>query len=437
MKSNNPPWFRQLLHRFFSSQEDALVFMAKLVKDHDIVRLPVVKKTYLINDPGAIHQILLGNHQNYTKEGTSYARLEKLVGLGMLTTYGEDWALRRSCYQAKFHTKNLQQYEDTITTCTHRTFELFEKDLSQPINISNEMLSLVMNITTQAFLGLDISERSLDLVEKIHFLNDFAVHKALTKWLPTPSNFRYYKNKKLFDDYLLSTLKSNTNPVKTPLLEDILLKDEHGNFKRSEDYILGEAKNFFVAGHETTGNAISWTLLSMLQNGYVLIKVLEEINKVIGDQTPTFESIEQLPYLDMVIQEGLRLYPPIWFFTRSAIEQDELNGYKIPANSNVNIITFLVHRHPKYWPNPHHFYPERFSPEASRDRPKCAYLPFGVGPRVCIGRQFATMTMKMILVMLLQRYNFKLPHEDYHAKLEPLITLKAVKGIRLKVELIK
>jgi cytochrome P450 len=433
MKKSSPPWFKQLLKRFFSSHRNALVFLAGLVGNEEIIRVPVLRKTYIVNEPEAISRILIQHYENYTKAGTSYERLEKLVGTGMLTTSGEDWAERRNRYQPKFHTKNLQQYESTITQCTQIALDSWEDKLGQQINIADEMLSLVMNITTQAFLGMDISERSLELVKQIHFLNDHAVHKGTFKWIPTIANLRYQNNKTKFDQYLIDTLKHTTKITNNPLLEDLLHKDDQGNFILSNDYILGEAKNFFIAGHETTGSAIASIIFSMTANPYTMTKALDEIKDVLGDQQPTFESIEHLPYLDMVIQEGLRLYPPIWFITRRAIEEDHLLGYKIPANSLVSIVPFLIHRHPKYWPQPNVFYPERFQSDANKKRPKCAYIPFGVGPRVCIGRQFATLTMKMIIVMILQKYRFTLPTPDYAPKLVALMTLTADKGIWLRV----
>lgn len=435
MEARTPPWLKPLLYRLFIPKRDAIEFMQQLVKQEDIVRLPVLTPSLLVNDPAAVHQILLSNQKNYTKDGTSYSRLAALVGAGLLTTSGEDWQERRDLYQPKFHGKNLQQYEKTIQSCTNFLIATWDNKLGKPVNVTNEMLSLGMNIMTQAFLGIDITDRSLELVRVVHFLNQFAARKfPIFKWIPTPRNLRYHLNTKYFDRYLLDALKNSQKTSAEPLLIDLLQKDDQGNFVRSDEYILGEAKNFFVAGHETTGNALSWALYLLVKNPYTLQIVQNEIQNVIGEGKPTFENIENLTYLEMVILETLRLYPPIWLVTRRAIEQDNLVGYNVPANMSVNIITYLLHRHPKYWNQPDVFYPERFLPEASKNRPKTAYVPFGFGPRVCIGRQFAMMNMKMILAQLLQRYRFSLPKSDYHVAAVPLITLKAEHGIRLRIE---
>ncbi len=435
METKTPPWLRPLLHRLFLPKRDAIEFMQQLVKYEDVIRLPVLTPSLLVNDPAAVHHILLSNQKNYTKVKTSYSRLASLVGPGLLTTSGDDWQERRDLYQPKFHGKNLQQYENIVQRCTDHLIAVWDKKSGKQINVTNEMLSLGMNIMTQAFLGIDITDRSLDLVHVVHFLNQFAARKfPIFKWIPTVRNLRYHIHTKFFDRYLLDTLKNSPKVTEEPLLVDLLRKDEQGNFLRSDEYILGEAKNFFVAGHETTGNALSWALYLLVKNPYSLQIVQDEIDNVIGTGKPTFENIENLTYLEMVILETLRLYPPIWLITRRAIEEDNLAGYKVPANMSVNIITYLLHRHPQYWNQPDIFYPERFLPEASKNRPKTAFIPFGFGPRVCIGRQFAMMNMKMILARLIQSYRFSLPKSDYTVAALPLITLKAEQGIRLRIQ---
>src|SRR5262249_22778513 len=150
---------------------------------------------------------------------------------------------------------------------------------------------------------------------------------------------------------------------KQSMLQPLFTKDEAGNYIRPIDYILGEIKNFLVASHDTTGNVISWTLYLLAKHPYVLRQVTQEIDQVLQSKLPDFDSIEELPFLDMVIQETLRLYPPIWVFTRKAIADDQVNDYFIPGGAFINISPYLIHRHPKYWNQPTIFYPERFLKE--------------------------------------------------------------------------
>lgn len=431
MDKQSPPWFWPFLKRLYKPTHDPLIFFQSLIEQHDIVRLPVLKANYLINDPEAIHHILLANSSNYTKAGTSYERIEHVVGKGLLTSSGEDWATRRQKYQPLFHGKHLRAYVDTIYKYTEAMLSNWEGK-NKEINLTNDMLALVMNITSDSFLGVDVSDRSEELVRVVHILNEYSVKSlVLWKWLPTLKNLRYQVAKKTVDNFILDSIKYDND--KEPLLKGILQKNEAGEFIFSKDYILGDVKNFFVAGHETTGNALCWTLYCLAKNTYVLKQVVTEIKQVLGSKLPDFDTIETMPYLGAVVQEVLRLYPPIWIFTRRAIEEDMLQNYKIPAGAIINILPYLIHRHPKYWNQPNIFYPERFLPDLSKGRPKCAYIPFGFGPRVCIGRQFALLNLKIIIIMLLQRFEIELPYKSYHVDPLPLITLKPKKEIKLKI----
>lgn len=427
-----PPWFQPLLKRISNPSQDILSYFKSIVATEDIVRIPALKPNYIVNDPEAIHHILLTNRENYTKAGTSYERIEHVVGKGLLTTSGEEWATRRQHYQPLFHGKHLINYVDTIYKYTEQLLATWESNPGK-VNMTEDMLSLVMNISAESFLGLDVSADSLELVRMIHIMNQYAVSSiTLWKWLPTVRNLRYQYAKNYLDRFILSSLETKSI-IQAPLLSELLQRTNDGQLKYSKEYILGEVKNFFVAGHETTGNALSWILYCLAKNSYVLIQVVAEIKEVLGSSQPDFKNIEELSYIEMVIQEALRLYPPIWIFTRKAIAEDTLGSYKIPAGGIINIVPYLIHRHPKYWNQPAIFYPERFSPDENKGRPKCAYIPFGFGPRVCIGRQFALLNIKIILIMILQRFEIKLPSKDYKVTPLPLITLKPQKNLQLKV----
>lgn len=432
MDRQSPPWLAPFLKRFLNPSQDSLTFLESLVRNNDIARLPVINPNYIVNDPEMIYHILLTNADNYTKAGTSYERIEHVVGKGLLTTSGAEWAMRHKAYQPLFHGKHLKKYVATIHKYTGMLLTKWTEQNARQIAINDEMLALVMNISAEAFIGLDVSDRSLELVKMIHILNNFAVTSlTLWKWMPTLRNLRYQIAKKAVDQFILTSLKENKT-ANEPIFKELLIKKELGGISLSEDELLSEIKNFFIAGHETTGNSLSWTLYCLAKNRYVLVELIREINTVLGGDLPDYESIEQMPYLDMVIQESLRLYPAIWIFTRRAIAQDSLGHCIIPAKAIINIIPYLLHRHPKYWNQPNIFYPERFSSDQVKNRPRCAYIPFGFGPRVCIGRQFALLNIKIILIMILQQFDVQLPRNNYVVEPQALITLKP-KNLKLKV----
>lgn len=423
----SPPWFKPFLLRFTRSSK-SFDFLRALVAVGDIVRLPTFKSSYLVNDPNAIQHIFQHNMDNYTKIGTSFERVEGVVGKGMLTNSGEEWARRRQALQPQFHSKNLSNFIPIIEKHTQRLLHDWEGKKGRTFLISDDILSAVMNISAQSLLGVDISDRSHELVRMIHTLNDYAVRSfSFSKWLPSFKNLRYQLAKKTIDRFLLTSLAQRKPIDPVPLLDSLFQKDEKGHNLLSEEEYLGEVKNFLIAGFDTTGNAIGWTLFFLAKNSYVLAQVLEEINSK--------KPIEEANYLEMAINESLRLCPPIWIITRKSIQEDHLLEYTIPANSLINVCPYLLHRHPKYWHNPEIYYPERFLPEVSRTRPKYAFIPFGLGPRVCIGRQFAMMVMKIIITRILERFEIELPSRSYTVRLQPLITLKPLKGIWLKCRL--
>jgi cytochrome P450 len=429
---STPPWLKAFILRIFKSSGDPLNFFESLVKYQDIVRFPVLRANYVVNDPDAIYKILLTNADNYTKLNTSYERIENVVGKGLLTTSGEEWEERRKRFQPSFHGKHLNHSFPVIQKYTEKMLQSWEQNSS--VNVTDEILKLVMSISSESLLGIDVSEQSFDLVKMIHIMNAYSVRSLfLWKWLPTFRNIKYQTAKKTVDNYILNHLTADNLSMR-PLLETLFKQDESGQYLFSTNEILGEVKNFFIAGHETTGNAISWTLYCLAKHPFILKQVQSELEQAVGGQDVTVDCLEELPYLDLVIAESLRLYPVIWIFTRSAIDDDDLSGYHIKGGSIINILPYLIHRHPAYWHQPTIFYPERFTDVASKNRPKCAYIPFGFGPRVCIGRQFALMTMKMILAMILKDYDINLPTKNYQVRPLPLITLKPNKGITLKIE---
>lgn len=201
----------------------------------------------------------------------------------------------------------------------------------------------------------------------------------------------------------------------------------------TDQQLLEESLILFVAGHETSANALAWTWYILCQHPEVVEKIRAEIKTVLGDQTPTFETITQLEYLHQVIQESMRLYPPAWITDRIPIEDDECEGHFLPKDKIVGIYIYGVHHSPLYWPDPEKFDPARFTKEEIKNRPAYAYLPFGGGPRFCIGSNFAMMEMQLILSRMIQRFDIELV-PDQMIELSPLITLRPKNGIHVQVK---
>ncbi len=203
---------------------------------------------------------------------------------------------------------------------------------------------------------------------------------------------------------------------------------EHMGNKQLRDEVM----TLFVAGHETTANALSWTMELLMRNPEALQKCIREVHEVLNGREPEATDLASLQYMTMVIQESMRLYPPAWIIGRKSIKEDKLGNYEVPSKQNFLICPYVLHRNEQYWENPEAFIPERFLPENSKNRVKNTYLPFGGGPRMCIGNNFALMEIQVVLTMLLQRFRVE-PVPGKEAEPEALITLRPKKGVWMKI----
>jgi cytochrome P450 len=201
----------------------------------------------------------------------------------------------------------------------------------------------------------------------------------------------------------------------------------------TDKQIRDEIVTLFLAGHETTANALSWTWYLLAQHPTVAQKLYDEIDSVLRGKAPTLADLKHLPYTEQVLQESMRLYPPVWNMSRQALTDVEIGGYIIPKGSEVNLNTYAMHHDPRWWEEPEHFIPERFSSEREKQTPRMAYLPFSSGPRVCLGNHFAMMEARLILATLAGHYRLTVP-DGYQLEMEPLIALRPRGGLHMTVQ---
>jgi cytochrome P450 len=201
----------------------------------------------------------------------------------------------------------------------------------------------------------------------------------------------------------------------------------------SDRQLRDEVMTIFLAGHETTANALTWTWYLLSRNPDAEARLHDELDRVLGGRTPSFADLRELPYSRMVIEETLRLYPPAWAIGRFAAGDDEVGGYRIPATSQLVMSPYVTHRHPEFWDLPEAFDPERFLPEKAAGRPRFAYFPFGGGPRQCIGADFAMIEAQLALATVAQRYRLRLPPGRV-VEPEPLVTLRPKGGMPMHLQ---
>jgi cytochrome P450 len=444
MKTTSPPG--PFGHPLFGNLKDlklhVLEFFSELQENYgDIstIRFSIRKVSY-VQSPDFIQHILQENNRNYTKS-LRYEQLKYLLGNGLLTSEGEYWLRQRRMIQPAFHKQKLMILCDEMVKCTQESIDEIAKKNGEEINIAQEMMALTLQIVGKTLLNADVKSEAKNVGNALSFLLKAVNRRARTPvllplWVPTPQHIKIKKAVNEINQVLDKVFEDRrNNPSERYDLLSMMMEAtyEDTGLQMENKQLRDEVMTLFVAGHETTANALSWTLYLLARYPDELEKCKKEIETVLQGANPTFEMLHELKYLSMVLEESLRMYPPAWIIGRKAIQTDEIGGYKIAPNHNVMISPYALHRDKRFWDEPNKFNPLRFLPDEVKKRPKFAYLPFGGGPRLCIGNNFAIMEMQIVLAMLIQQLNFKLV-KNKKVVAEPLITLRPASGIWMKLK---
>jgi cytochrome P450 len=392
---------------------------------------------FLACNPAYIRHVLLDNPRNYHKSPL-YDRLRDTLGNGLLTSEDAFWLRQRRLAQPAFHRPRLIAMADAMVACTEQMLERWDRTASRgdEIDIVAEMMALTQAIIVRTMFSTDLGETAAVVNRTWPIINrriseTFWATKLETT-LPLPSNRRFWRALGELDAvvYRIIADRRRAGRDEPDLLSMFLsARDDETGAGMTDGQLRDEVLTMLLAGHETTSLALSWTYYLLSHHPEVERRVVDEVDRVIGDGRPSFAHVERLTFTRRVIDESLRLYPPAWGFSRRALEDDELGGYRIPKGSLVFVIPFVIHRRPQLWPDPERFDPDRFAPEHEATRPRFAYLPFGGGPRGCIGNHFAMTEAILIVAAIAQRYRVELvPGQNIRP--EPLITLRPTPGIR-------
>ena len=399
-----------------------------------------IRHVYVSHDPDIIKHILQDNNKNYHKS-FGYEILKLLLGNGLLTSEDDFWRKQRRLAQPAFHKQRLANLNDLMLGFSLELAENIEKQGKSDFNIAPEMMEVALKIVSKSLFGSDID----NLVDKVSDNLDIVLEAAMKRirnplypptWFPTPSNFVEKKGMNGLIEVVTGIIskRRNESAQKDDLLAMLMeAKDEETGEQMSDQQLLDECMTIFLAGHETTAVGMSWMIYCLTQNPEVTDKLCTEIDLVLEGRNPTIEDLRKLTYTRMVVDELLRLYPPAWIIGRKSLNADIVKGYELPADTNILFPTFAVQRDPRWWDEPEKFIPERFSKENNSKRHKYVYFPFGGGPRLCIGNNFALMEMQIITVVLMQRFKFNLK-DGFEPELDPLITLRPKTGMWVNVE---
>lgn len=388
-----------------------------------------------VADPALAQHVLVRNHHAY-KKSPSYEGLALVLGNGLVTSEGAHWRRQRRLAQPAFHRQRLARLAETMAECVHERLDDWDARADQAVDVHEEMMQLTLRIVGRTLFGTDLGTDLGDLGPAVttclHKANEYAESIVkLPLWVPTPSNRRFARAKQRLDSIVHEIIEQRRRSKEER--DDVLgmlmaAVDEDGEGGMNDQQLRDEVMTLFMAGHETIATAMSWTWLLLHQHPEVALRVRAEADEVLGGRAPTFDDLPSLSYAGQVIDEVMRLYPPAWIVERQALEEDHLGSWTIPPGTIVAVSPWVMHRHPGLWEDPERFDPERFSPERSEGRHKYAYLPFGAGPRICIGNNFALMEAKIILTTILQRYSVEITDPDA-VRLEPKVTLRPEGGM--------
>src|SRR6266498_429312 len=392
---------------------DPLQFFQSIASQYgDIVCYrPAPEPAYLLNHPAYIRHVLVDNNRNYSKDTYSNRLFGKVIGGGLLTTEGDPWRKQRRMMQPAFHHTRIEQLDGMIVEVAQSMLDRWQHafESNQPIDIAREMAALTLTVTTRSLFGVDLGDEVRQVGE--------IVNRAASD-LEKPSSPRLIQSVQELGevvDRIIQGRRQNFKDHGDLLSSMILARDDKSGEGMDNEQLRTQVMTLMLAGYETTASALTWTWHLLSKNLHMVDRLRREVRETLQGRPPHYSDLENLPFTGMVLDESLRLFPPAWTLGRRAIDADVIDGFYIPANAVIAICIYVLHRHPGYWHQPDTFNPERFSLENAKSRNKFVYIPFGAGPRQCIGNNFGLMEAALVMACILQRFELHLmPDMEVH-----------------------
>ncbi len=387
---------------------------------------------HLITRPADVQHVLQDRVKNYSKRTTGYGRLSNLLlGDGLVTSEGELWKRQRRIVQPAFHKQRLQLLAASMVRATT---EMTGRWTGERLDLAAEMTHLTLRIVGETILGADVSAVVDRCGESFAALNEGLMRRIMAPvnlplWVPSGANRRFAARVREVDQVVYGMIAERRRaPGESDLISMLLAaRDEETGEGMSDRQLRDEVMTMFFAGHETTATALAWTFFLVGKHPEVERRLRAEVSEVLGGREAGFEDLERLRYTRMVIEESMRLYPPVWSTMRNTEADDQIGDWSVPRGTWLLASSYLTHRLPSVWERPDAFEPERFSPERAAARPRFAYFPFLGGPRQCLGNQFSMMEAQLILATVTQRQRLELACETI--EMAPLLTLRPVGGV--------
>jgi len=390
-----------------------------------------------LNHPDYIREVLVVQNDNFIKERT-VQRTKMLLGEGMITAEGAQHRAQRQIAQPAFHRQRIPEYASRIVREAARVRERWTD--GEQRNIATDMMHLTLNVIAETLFATDLREEVdelADAINRIMGLYNFLVMLPAAEWLVhvrPPGLAAFVRARKRIDAVVYRMIAAHRERASDGgSLLDLMLSASPSHDAHSEQSLRDQVITIFLAGYETVANALSWTWYLLSQNPEAESRFHSEVDRELQGRLPTYEDVCRLRYVEMVLAESMRLYPPAWAMGRSARADFQLGEFRLPAKTTVLMSQFITHRDSHFFPDPLRFDPERFTPEAKSRRSKLTYFPFGAGVRQCIGESFAWMEGVLLLATLAQKWKLKLV-PGHRVEPEPLITLRPKYGMRMQLE---
>ncbi len=386
--------------------------------------------------PDLSHEILAKQAQAFEKDPITRRSLGRIIHKGLTVDEGESWQRQRRLMQPAFHVSRINTYIQMMVHYTEQMLESWQE--GEIFDINQELIALTLRIVAQALFGTDVMASASQVSKSMASLEESFTKEALSPpipyWLPTPHNLSVNRVLQGLDTLVRRIIAEHRSSGKDTgdLLSMLLLAQDEDGSQMSIQQVRDEVMTLLLAGHETTANALVWACYLLSQHPEVAQKLREEVDTILGQRAPTLEDLPHLQYVDMVIKETLRVYPPAWILGRQAMQDITLGGYRVGKGTMVFVSPYVQHHDPRWFEQPDEFRPERFSEENEKKIRAHAYIPFGAGPRVCIGSRFTLTEQKIVLTLLAQKVNLTLA-PNQKVEMEPLITIRPKGGMHMTI----
>ncbi len=420
-------------------RKDALGTLRRVAREYgDIVRLPVMlQERIFLNHPDFIEQVLVIQQAKFHKSDLTKIIVGPLLGQGLLVSEGEFWRRQRRLAQPAFHRSRIQEYGATMIESVERHIRNWRG--SERRDLAREMMALTLDVAVRTLFGTSLPAEAQQVGQSTTFLMRYQLGRQRSpvripeSW-PTPRNRRATRERAFLDSLVYRMIDEHRSQAAENGRSDLLslllgAMDEDGS-QMTPQQLRDETMTLFIAGHETTAQMLAWTWYLLGENRAAETRLHEELDSVLGGRTPEASDFPRLPYLRAVMNEVLRLYPPAYITARTSIAPCSIGGYDFPAGSTMLMSQWVMHRDARFYEDPDTFRPERWL-EGLEDRlPAGAYVPFGDGPRRCIGQGFALLEAALVIGTIAQRFRFRLV-PGHPVVPEPLITLRPRNGIQM------